>query len=108
MCMSFFFCLVIVLSVFPVSDLGNFSLHWDRINNMTTLNNTDGSLRLLHHLGSLPVLTWVLVSRFLFFCEEFCRLLFVHCLLAIVLSVLLRFSDSDYPFGIFKLFLLKR
>ena len=26
-------------------------------------------------------------------------------LLAIVLSVLLRFMDSDYPFGIFKLFL---
>jgi len=35
-----------------------------------------------------------------------------HCLsfstfsLAIVLSVLLRYTDSDYPFGIFKLFLL--
>jgi hypothetical protein len=28
-------------------------------------------------------------------------------LLAIVLSVLLRFTDSDYPFGIFKLFLLR-
>ena len=27
-------------------------------------------------------------------------------LLAIVLSVLLRYTDSDYPFGIFKLFLL--
>ena len=25
----------------------------------------------------------------------------------VVLSVLLRFADSDYPFGIFKLFLLK-
>jgi hypothetical protein len=30
----------------------------------------------------------------------FCRLLFVLFLLAIVLSVLLRFMDSDYPFGI--------
>jgi len=30
--------------------------------------------------------------------------LFVHPLLAIVLSVLLRYTDSDYPFGIFKLF----
>jgi hypothetical protein len=28
------------------------------------------------------------------------------CLLAIDLSVLLRYTDSDYPFGIFKLFLL--
>jgi hypothetical protein len=35
----------------------------------------------------------------------FCRSLFVHFLLAIVLSVLLRFTDSDYPFSIFKLFL---
>jgi len=26
--------------------------------------------------------------------------------LAIVLSVLLRYTDSDYPFGIFKLFLV--
>jgi len=34
-----------------------------------------------------------------------CRSLFVPFLLAIVLSVLLRFADSNYPFGIFKLFL---
>jgi hypothetical protein len=33
-----------------------------------------------------------------------CRSLFVLFLLAIVLSVL-RYTDSDYPFGIFKLFL---
>jgi hypothetical protein len=38
----------------------------------------------------------------------FCRSLFVllyFFLLAIVLSVLLRYTDSDCPFGIFKLFL---
>ena len=38
----------------------------------------------------------------------FCRSLFVFLyffLLVIVLSVLLRSTDSDYPFGIFKLFL---
>ena len=29
---------------------------------------------------------------------------FALFLLAIVLSVLLRYTDSDYPFGIFKLF----
>jgi len=34
----------------------------------------------------------------------FCRSLFVIFLLAIVLSVLLGFTDSIYPFGIFKLF----
>ena len=35
----------------------------------------------------------------------FCRSFFVLFLLAIVLSVILRYTDSDYPFGIFKLFL---
>jgi hypothetical protein len=34
----------------------------------------------------------------------FCRSLFVFFLLAIVLFVLLLYKDSDYPFGIFKLF----
>jgi hypothetical protein len=36
----------------------------------------------------------------------FCRSLFVLFLLAIVLSVLLRYTDSDYPVGIFKHLLL--
>ena len=36
----------------------------------------------------------------------FCWSFFVLFLLAIVLSVLLRYTDSDCPFGIFKLFLL--
>jgi ABC-type phosphate transport system permease subunit len=39
------------------------------------------------------------------FCVMFCRLLFVFFLFTMVLSVLLRFTDSDYPFGIFKFFL---
>jgi len=38
----------------------------------------------------------------------FCRSLFVFFLLSIVLSVLHRFTNSDYLFGIFKLFLLNR
>ena len=43
--------------------------------------------------------------KFSFMCM-FCRsfLSFVLFLLTIVLSVLLRFTDFDYPFGIFKLF----
>ena len=45
-------------------------------------------------------------GRSLVFCKMFCRSLFV--LLCIVLSVLLRFTASDYPFGIFKLFLLNQ
>jgi hypothetical protein len=43
-------------------------------------------------------------------CYSICRFMCTHCIslfvpfrLAIVLSVLLRFTDSDYPFGIFKL-----
>jgi membrane-associated HD superfamily phosphohydrolase len=44
-------------------------------------------------------------SIFRFICM-FCRSLFLSLfLLAIVLSVLLRLTDSDYPFGIFKPFL---
>jgi hypothetical protein len=43
-------------------------------------------------------------SIFSFMCM-LCRSLFVLFRLAIVLSVL-RFTDSDYPFGIFKLFLI--
>jgi hypothetical protein len=41
-------------------------------------------------------------------CVSFCGILFVlssFFLLTIAFSVLLRFTASDYPFGIFKLFL---
>jgi len=47
------------------------------------------------------------VPRSLVFCVVFCRSLFVPFPLATVLSVLLQFTDSDYPFGIFKLFFNK-
>ena len=43
-------------------------------------------------------------AQYLIFCVVFCRSLFVLFLLLIVFSVL-RFTDSDYSFGIFKLFL---
>jgi hypothetical protein len=55
----------------------------------------------------LSVIKPMCYSIFSFICM-FCRPLFVilFCLLlAIVLLVLLRFTDSDYTFGIFKLFL---
>jgi hypothetical protein len=45
----------------------------------------------------------VRVIRSLVFCVVFCRSLFVLFLFVIVLSVIPRFTDSDYPFGIFKL-----
>ena len=63
-------------------------------------------LTLPEHLSSLPVFSGVRVTRSLVLyvcfvdrCLSFCTFLF-----AIVLSVLLRYTDSDYPFGIFKLF----
>jgi hypothetical protein len=58
------------------------------------------------NLSSLPVFSGVRVARSLVLCVcaiDRC-LFFVLFHLAIVLSILLRFTDSDYSFGIFKLF----
>jgi hypothetical protein len=59
------------------------------------------------HLSSLPDFSGVRVTRSLVLSVCFVErcLSFYNLLLAIVLSVLLRFTDSDYLFGIFKLFL---
>ena len=62
-------------------------------------------LKLAEHLSSPPGFIGVHVPRFLIFCVMYCRSLFVSFLLAIVLSVILRFKASDYPFGIFKVLL---
>jgi len=48
----------------------------------------------------------VRVAGSLVFSVMFCISLFVLFLLVFVLSVILGFTASDYPFGIFKLFLL--
>jgi hypothetical protein len=56
------------------------------------------------HLSSPPVFSGVRVSRSLVVCAMFCISLVVPILLGIVLSVF-RFMVSDYPLGIFKLFL---
>jgi len=60
------------------------------------------------HLSSLPVFSGVRVTRslVLYVCFVYVVCPFVLFLLAIVLSVLLRFTDTDNSFGIFKLFLL--
>ena len=60
-------------------------------------------LILLEHLRSPTVSNGARAVQSLVFCVVFCRSLFVLFLLAIVLSVLLRCTTSDYPFGIFKL-----
>ena len=64
-------------------------------------------LTLPEHLSSLPVLVGVRVTRslVLYVCFVDRCLSFCTFLLAIVLSVLFRYTDSDYPFGIFMLFL---
>ena len=54
-----------------------------------------------------PPFSEVRVARSLGFCVVFCRSLFAllpFFLLSIVLSVRLRFTASDNPFSIFKLF----
>ena len=48
------------------------------------------------HTSSSPDFSGVRVTRSLVFCVMFCRSLFVLFPLAIELSVLLRFTDSDY------------
>jgi hypothetical protein len=57
------------------------------------------------HLSSPLVFSGVRVTRSLVFCDKFCGSLFLIFLLAIVLSVLLRFTSYDYLFDILKLFL---
>ena len=57
------------------------------------------------YLSSLPVFSAVRVTQslVLYVCFFIIVCPFVLFLLAIVLSVLLRLTDFDYPFGIFKL-----
>ena len=64
-------------------------------------------LTLPEYLSSPPVFTGVHVTQSLVLYVCFVDRCFSFCaffLLAIVLSVLLRYTDSDCPFGIFKLF----
>ena len=63
-------------------------------------------ITLPEHLSSPPVFSGVHVTRSLVLCVCFVDHWVSFCtffLLAIVLSVLFRFTDSDYSFGIFKL-----
>ena len=60
-------------------------------------------------LAEHPLLSGVRVAHSSAFCIVFCRLFFVllsFFLVAIVLFVLLQFTTSDYPVGIFTFFLI--
>ena len=60
-------------------------------------------LTIPEHLSSPRFLEGFMLPRVnLVLCVMLCRSMFVLFLLAIVLSFLLRFTASDYPFGIFK------
>ena len=63
-----------------------------------------GLITLPEHSSSPTIVSGIRVARSLIFCVAVCISLFVLFLLAIVLSALIRYTDSDYPFGIFKLF----
>ena len=63
-------------------------------------------LALPEHMSSPPVCSGVRVTRSLVLCEVVCRSLLVLLHFAVVLSVF-RFTDSDYPFGVAKLFLYR-
>jgi len=67
---------------------------------MTSATSGAGTVTLPEHLSSPLVFSGVHVTRSLVLCVCFVDHFW---LLAIVLSVLLRFKDSDYPFGILKL-----
>ena len=56
------------------------------------------------HLNAPSIFSGVCTARSLIFYVMFCRLLFVLFLYAIVLSVLLQFTASDYSFVVFKIF----
>ena len=56
-------------------------------------------------MSSTPVFSGIHVAQSLVFYVMFCRSPFVIFLLTIVLSVILLFMASDYPFDIFKIFL---
>jgi hypothetical protein len=71
--------------------------------NTTGATSGSGTATFPEHLNSLPIFSGVRVTRFLILCLVLCRSLFVLFLLAILLSVFLRFTDSDYPCGIFTL-----
>jgi hypothetical protein len=79
---------------------------------MCNKSNTPGTTHeaelptLPKHLSSPPVFSGVRFDQSYVFCVVFCRSLFVLFLLAIVLSVHLRFTDSDYLFDIINVFLV--
>ena len=93
-----------------VSFFGCWWLLWYYLSIYLTIIRTSETCRthpILNHISSLPVFSGVCVTQILVFCVVFCRSFFVllSFLLAIVLSVFLRFTTSDYPLWYLQIFL---
>ena len=85
---------------------------YHRICNKINTTGANSGAGTAYHSGApefTPGFSGVHVIRSLALCVCFVDrcLSFVLFLLAILLSVLLQYTDSDYPFGIFKLLLYK-
>ena len=109
----FFFCSSVVypyVKLIIISYLIHFNIRWKRggkYNPKTFYCYMTHVVKTVpKHLSSPPVFSGVRVTRslVLYVCFVDRCLSFVLFLLTIVLFVLLRYTDSDYPFGIFKLF----
>ena len=83
-----------------MNDVKNESRTWGQKKQSKIESHSIIMITLPGHLSLPPVLVGSCYSMFSFM---FCRSLFVLFLLTIVLSVLLRFMDSDCLFGIYKL-----
>ena len=100
------------MSLWPIIELCSFPYLWLITGLVTRLTWRVPLLEqelfvLPEHLSSPQVFSGVHVTWSLVLCVCFVDSCLSFCtfLLTIVLSVLLRYMDSDYPFGIFKLFL---
>ena len=87
--------------VINIEDALNFVVKLNYQKYLKFLNRTGKCLRQVEHIINRPF-KGSCYSIFCFICNVVCP--FVHFLLVILLFVLLRFTDSDYPFGILKLF----
>jgi hypothetical protein len=75
--------------------------HWVCKKSNTWVSHVEQELLTLpKHPSSLPLFGRVCVAQSLVFCVVFCRLLFVHFLLSCM-------PFFNYPFGIFKLFMVQ-
>jgi hypothetical protein len=94
------FYLICVLEQIGVSCPSSYHLICNK-SNMTSATSETGTTTLPEHLSSLLVLMGSCRSIFSFLCSVLLIIFFLWFYLSV-----LRFTDFDYPLGIFKLFLI--